>query len=137
MGSEILKKIITQRGTKDYNSWTPTYDSQTDYPAASCCDMFHTEGTSQGDWYLPACGELGYIMPPFNKINDAIGKMRTAYGSSVGVELGTNYRLWSSTEYNGIYARDVGTGSGNVDDYDKDSLGYVRAFLRVSPLDLS
>lgn len=56
-----------------------------DYPAASCCEMFYTEGTSQGDWYLPSCGELGYIMPRFNKIQEAIQKMITAYGSSVGV----------------------------------------------------
>ena len=91
-------KIIAQRGTKDYTSWKPTFDLQSDYPAASCCDMFHTEGTQQGDWYLPACGELGYIMPPFNKINDAINKMSTTYGSSVGVELNSSdYYHWSST----------------------------------------
>lgn len=132
------KKIITQRGTKDYNSWIPTYNSETDYPAASCCDMFHTEGTSQGDWYLPACGELGYIMPPFNKINDAIGKMRTAYGSSVGVELGTNNYYWSSTEDSSNYDRSVYAGSGRVGIDGKDSRGsYVRAFLKVSPSDLS
>lgn len=126
------EKIIAQRGTKDYNSWTPTYDSQTDYPAASCCDMFYTEGTSQGDWYLPACGELGYIMPPFNKINDAIGKMRTAYGSSVGVELDTNNLYWSSTEYSSHYARCVDTGNGYVGyGFDKGYDDYVRAWLRV------
>ena len=129
-------KIITQRGTKDYNSWTPTYDSQTDYPAASCCDMFHTEGTQQGDWYLPACGELGYIMPPFNKINDTIDKMRTAYGSSVGVELDTIGSYWSSTEYSSLNARRVTTYNGYVGNDRKNSMGYIRAFLKVSPLDL-
>ena len=125
------EKIINQRGTKDYNSWTPGRTTEADYPAASCCDMFHTEGTSQGDWYLPACGELGYIMPPFNKINDAIGKMRTAYGSSVGVELSTTNRYWSSTEYSSNLARYVYTGDGIVDNYDKDNYNYVRAWLRV------
>ena len=125
------ERIIAQRGTKDYNSWTPGRTTEADYPAASCCDMFHTEGTSQGDWYLPACGELGYIMPPFNKINDAIGKMRTAYGSSVGVELGTNYDYWSSTEYSSNAARRVYAGYGNVDGLSKDYDVYVRAWLRV------
>ena len=125
------EKIITQRGTKDYNSWTPGRTTEADYPAASCCDMFHTEGTSQGDWYLPACGELGYIMPPFNKINDAIGKMRTAYGSSVGVELDTNYVYWSSTEHSSYNARFVYTGSGHVGHSNKYSNSYVRAWLRV------
>ena len=124
------EKIITQRGAKDYNSWKPGRTTRADYPAASCCDMFHTEGTSQGDWYLPACGELGYIMPPFNKINDAIDKMRTAYGSSVGVELDT-YGYWSSTEYSSTYARYVYTNKGNVVDGHKSSERDVRAWLRV------
>ena len=93
--------------------------------------MFYTEGTSQGDWYLPAMGELGYIMPPFNKINQAITKMRTAYGSSVGVELGAHDYYWSSTEYSSynahsVYARFGGSGSSGKN-YDR----CVRAWLRV------
>ena len=125
------EKIITQRGTKDYNSWTPNRTTEADYPAASCCDMFYTEGTQQGDWYLPACGELGYIMPPFNKLNDAIGKMRTAYGSSVGVELNTRDFYLSSTEYSSTSARHVSTRDGNVGSHSKNSRNYVRAWLRV------
>ena len=124
-------KIIVERGTKNYNSWKPNRADEADYPAASCCDMFHTEGTQQGDWYLPACGELGYIMPPFNKINNTIDKMRTAYGSSVGAELITSSDYWSSTEYSIDYARLVNTGSGRVFNGYKNLSGYVRAFLRV------
>lgn len=131
------EKIITQRGTKDYNSWTPDRTTEADYPAASCCDMFHTEGTSQGDWYLPACGELGYIMPPFNKINQAITNIRTAYGSSVGVELYTNLDYWSSTEYSSNYVRNVYTYNGYVGNINKLNSHYVRAFLKVSSLDMS
>lgn len=129
-------KIIAQRGNKDYTSWKPTYNTQADYPAASCCDMFYTEGTQQGDWYLPACGELGYIMPPFNKINEAITKMRNAYGSSVGVTLNTNGYYWSSSEYGSGSARCVSASSGSVNYYNKGYNHYVRAFLKVSPLDV-
>ena len=124
-------KIIAQRGNKDYTSWKPTYNTQTDYPAASCCDMFYTEGTQQGDWYFPACGELGYIMPPFNKINKAIIKMRNAYGTSVGVPLDTNTNYWSSSEYSSNLARFVGTGTGRVNYNNKDYRLRVRAWLRV------
>lgn len=127
-------KIIAQRGIKDYTSWKPTFDFQTDYPAASCCDMFHTEGTQQGDWYLPACGELGYIIPPLNKINYAIDKIRTAYGSSVGVRLNSiNEYHWSSTQYSSGLARYVNTNRGEVNSYNKNYYGYVRAWLRVKP----
>lgn len=131
------EKIITQRGTKDYNSWTPGRITEADYPAASCCDMFHTEGTSQGDWYLPACGELGYIMPPFNKINQAIANMRQAHGSSVGLELNTGNYYWSSTEHSSDIARFVNTSNGRVYSFSKDNYCYVRAFLKVSSLDMS
>ena len=132
-GKGNTQKIITQRGTKDYNSWKPGITTKADYPAASCCDMFHTEGTSQGDWYLPSCGELGYIMPPFNKINDVINKIRTIYGSSVGVELNIYDYYWSSTEYSSYQARGVGMGGGYVSDLDKSTKYYVRAWLRVKP----
>ena len=136
-GKGNTQKIVTQRGTKDYSSWKPGRLTQADYPAASCCDMFYTEGTSQGDWYLPACGELGYIMPPFNKINGAITKIRTIYGSSVGVELDNNHYYWVSTEYNINYSYHLRTFAGGLYDYGKRYDCYVRAFLAVSPSDLS
>ena len=131
-GRGNTNKIIIQRGSKDYSSWRPGTSSESDYPAASCCDMFYTEGTQQGDWYLPAMGELGYIMPPFNKINEAITKMRNAYGTSVGVEVITGYWYWSSSEYNSLYASYLDTLNGTVSHGSKGSPSYVRAFLRVT-----
>ena len=126
------EKIITQRGSKDYNSWTPGRTTEADYPAASCCDMFHTEGTSQGDWYLPACGELGYIMPPFNKINEALTNMRNAYGLSVGATMHTVYSYWSSTEDSNTLARCIDKNDGHITRSDKRIDCYVRAWLRFN-----
>lgn len=126
------KKIIAQRGTKDYSNWLPTYNKQADYSAASCCDMFYTDGTKQGDWYLPACGELGYIIPPFNKINQSIAALKSAYGDSVGVQLGSRDHYWSSSEYGSGYAIRVDTEDGYLGRYSKNYNGIrVRAFLRV------
>ena len=99
-------------------------------PAACCCWRYHTEGTKQGDWYLPAMGELGYIMPKFNKIQEAILTLTNAYGSSVGVRVFGGY-YWSSSEYSSGTARDVFTVDGNVYLYNKGGNAYVRAFLRV------
>ena len=133
-GKGNTQKIITQRGTKDYDSWKPNKETSADYPAASCCDMFYTEGTQQGDWYLPAMGELGYIMPPLGKINNAINKIRITHGSSVGVELGIiNSTYWSSTEYSNNLARSVDTNNyyGTIGSPDKDFKCYARAYLRV------
>ena len=129
--SEILWGLATAQSNWRTAS-TITNNSGDNYlPAACCCWRYHTEGTQQGDWYLPACGELGYIMPPFNKINEAITKMRNAYGSSVGVTLDTNYGYWSSSEDNSDDARRVYTGYGRVDNNRKDYGYHVRAFLRV------
>ena len=129
--SQVLWGLATsQSDWKTASSITNNYGFGY-YPPACCCWRYHTEGTSQGDWYLPACGELGYIIPPFNKINDAIEKLCTAYGSSVGVELSTNSHYWSSTEYSNKLACRGGTNDGVVDYGGKNNSGYVRAWLRV------
>ena len=60
--------ILAARGAKDYESWKPTYNTPADYPAASVCDMYHTVGTSRGDWYLPSQAELGYVIARINRI---------------------------------------------------------------------
>ena len=130
-GKGNTQKIIAQRGTKDYNSWKPTYNVGTDYPAASCCDMFYTIGTNQGDWYLPACGELGYIMPPLKKINDTINKICIIYGSSIGRELRTVYYYWSSTKYKSNNTRFMHVSNGEVNGTNNNTRDYARAFLRV------
>ena len=125
-------KIIAQRGIKDYSSWKPSYNSEDDYQAASCCDMFYTEGTQQGDWYLPAMGELGYIMPPFNKINKAITKIKFAYSSYAGIYLQSDRGYWSSTEDKNKYARSLYIPDGSANRKAKnDNKIYVRAFLRA------
>lgn len=102
------------------------------YPAACCCWRYHTDGTQQGDWYLPACGELGYIMPRFNKINKTITNLINAYGSLVGAILGAYYGYWSSSEYGINHARRVSADDGYVYSNDKDGNRCVRAFLRVN-----
>lgn len=130
--SQVLWDLATSQSSWKTASSITNDSGSGYYPAACCCWRYHTEGTSQGDWYLPACGELGYIMPPFNKINEAIDKMRTAYGSSVGVELSTNDYYWSSTEYSSYVTRTVYTGNSYVYFNSKYNTSYVRAWLRVN-----
>lgn len=130
--SQVLWDLaISQGNWKDEGCIIINSSSSGYYPAACCCWRYHTEGTQQGDWYLPACGELGYIIPKFNEINDAIYKMRATYGPYIAIELSTDGYYWSSTEYNINQARRVYTGGGDVEYNYKGNAFYVRAFLRV------
>ena len=112
-------------------SITNTSSSATVHPAAQCCWRFNPGSTNQGDWYLPAVGELAFIMPNFDKLNTAIRDVG-------GVRLyGGNCTYWSSTEYDGLNAWTVNTYDGRVnlnlkyDTHYKDDGYYVRAFLAL------
>ena len=105
---------------------------QANYPAAMACHMYHTSGTNQGDWYLPAMGELGYLYARAKKINETL----TSLGSSaVGYGVPTDWDklgswLWSSSEYSGNVSRYL-YDNGNVNYSGKGSFGdgtRVRAF---------
>ena len=118
--------ILEARGAKDYDSWKPTRDTPEDYPAASCCDMYHTVGTSQGDWYLPSQAELGYVVPRLNEITNAMTKMN-------GMQILLSYWAWSSSEYSSPYANTVNFDNGSVNNWGikESALGLVVAFCPV------
>ena len=128
-------KILTDLTTKQSN-WK-TASTITDsgdagyYPAACCCWRFHTPGTEQGQWYLPAAGEFGYVINRISAINETINKIKSVYASVVAVGLYTNYYYWSSTEDSNGYACNLQLNTGTVYDVVKNGSTYVRAFLRV------
>lgn len=128
--SQVLWDLSTSQSNWKTASGITNNSGSGYYPAACCCWRYHTNGTKQGNWYLPACGELGYMIVRFQKIAYAITKMRNAYGSSVGVELNTNNYYWSSSEYSSNYARGVDTFYGNVNGGGKSYRRCVRAFTR-------
>lgn len=131
--SEILLGLATAQSNWRTDSYIVN-DSNANYlPAACCCWRYHANGTQQGDWYLPACGELGYIMPPFNKINEAINNMLDVYGTSVGVTLDTGITYWSSSEYGSNHVSRVDTNDGSVNYGGKGNSSWVRAFIRIKP----
>ena len=96
-----------------------------DYVAAKACNLYGTNALPAGSWYLPACGELGYIMPRFNEINTALSKVR-------GVQLGDNLFYWSSTEHDSGNVRFLYTNYGLINASTKNNSNYVRAFASVS-----
>lgn len=67
-GRENCLKLLNLRGIKDYNTWKPDLSNIDDYPGITLCDMYSTDGTNRGDWYLPAAGELGYLVTRWSTI---------------------------------------------------------------------
>lgn len=134
-GANNTKKIIdlatSDSDWKTANTISNNYSSGY-YPAACCCWRYHTDGTNQGDWYLPACGEFGYVMTRFNKINNSIQKIINTYGDSDNALLDNTGNYWISSEYGGSHARYITISFGYVYINSKsNSVITARAFLRV------
>ena len=129
--AKVLTDLATsQSDWKTANAITNS-DGEGYYPAACCAWRFHTTGTDQGQWYLPACGEFGYVVNRISAINTTINKVLSVYSSVVAVAMHTSNGYWSSSEYSANYARRLGTNDGAVYDGNKGINYYVRAFLRV------
>ena len=110
------------------------------YPPACACSRFSTVGTKPGDWYLPAEGELAFIIARHVAINNSINLIASKGGIAT-VRIGNNTNnstygdwCWSSTERSSTYSRYVCAGNGYVDNTTKssiDSYNRVRAFFAL------
>ena len=94
------------------------------YQAANHC-WTYSDGVSTTQWYLPAMGELGYMMPRFNEINAGLAAVSA-------VQLDSSNYYWSSSEYSSSYAYDVYAGNGRVSSLSKDNGYYARPWAVVS-----
>lgn len=77
----------------DFNGLSNTrllINAGSNYRAAYACWNYKDAANSNLQWYLPAMGELGYLMPRFKQINESI---QAVGGKTVGVN-----NLWSSSE---------------------------------------
>ena len=101
-----------------------TYTSDTtSNNAAKYCNSYSTAGTSAGQWYLPAAGEIyGYIYASYQTLE--------ATFSSLGLSFPRAY-LWSSSEYGNYYAWTVYSYDGNVDWYGKNNAYSVSCLLAL------
>lgn len=124
--------VLSVRGNKDYSTWTPTSTTGTDYSAVSCCDMFYTSGTQQGDWYLPGAGELGYMMSKWDIIRNSFTLLNN-YCGDICKQLEDNSSYWTSSEHNKANNRYVHTNNG-MGHIAKTSNCKVRAFTIIQSL---
>lgn len=126
--SSRLQANVTKQPDWKTDAAIQQYNGNGYSPAACCCWRYHTEGTNQGDWYLPACGELGYVIPRLYKLNQALTNIRDTYGDIAAPILSG---LMSSTECTRIEFRQVYIGDGYVVNAEKSISLTARAFLRV------
>jgi len=93
--------------------------------AAIYCNEYSTAGTSAGDWYLPAAGEVyDYIYRNYSVVKPVWDK--------AGATLLNNY-LWSSSEFSLSDAFSVNFDYGLVGvDYTKDINTSVSCFLSIN-----
>lgn len=128
--SQILWDAATAQS--DWKTATAiTNSTRTGYsPAACCCWRYHTSGTQQGDWYLPAMGELGYACVRRKIINESITELMSVYDDlSIAEVRQLEYissSVCSDTAVNAIYFE-----RGNMTQVGRGEAAYVRAFLRV------
>ena len=97
------------------------------YSAANACHLYSASGISAGNWYLPACGELSYIMPRFNQIQESLSTVG-------GVQLSDDYAFWSSSEYSSDRIKYVSINDGRVSDGRKIWTNAVRPFCSLPPI---
>ena len=119
---EYYKEISGNNALSDFNGLSNTQTLVglgTGYTAANAAYKYN-DGVSNLQWYLPAMGELGYLMPRWNEINNTI----TALG---GVAV-ASYYFWSSSEYGSDSVYFLSTGGGVVVDAFKDDNCCVRPF---------
>ena len=134
-GKSNTEKILAVDNSNS-TTWqtATTIDNSTNnqyvHPAAQCCWRHHTEGTQQGEWYLPSAGELGYALARQGSIDLAINTLNTQYSTTLGIQFNTSH-YWSSTQYSSLYTLRMGFESGSVSSYYKNATTYVRAFLAL------
>lgn len=98
------------------------------HPAACACWRFHTVGTNQGDWYLPAAGEMGYIMSRFDKINEIINILQIHFDKplcTLSLSAFLTSSIFSSTD-----SRSISFQNGIMGHIGKTQARYVRPVLK-------
>lgn len=89
---------------------------------AEACRNYTSAGTSKGDWYLPACGEITYIIPRFKVISEALAAVN-------GTPLKEN-TYWTSTEFDTNKGCCIATNFGGVVSFNKSNSYYVRPVIQ-------
>lgn len=102
-------------------------NTQAEYPAFYAVNIFYTNGTSAGDWYVPSKGELSLYQTNYADINAKIQAIKNASSSIVNT---VNDLQWSSTESSSDYSWRL-SNSGSLDSGRRGGSFGVRGMLAL------
>lgn len=85
---------------------------------------YKAEGAEDIEWYLPAAGELGYMVVRYKKINESLAKLGA-------VQLGADYRYWASTEYGAGFIATINASNSYINFAGKQYKYYARPFAQL------
>lgn len=130
--TELLCSLATaQSDWKTYGTQVLNNSGEGYLPAACCCWRFRPDGTQPGDWYMPAFGELGYMVVRRKSINESIQAVINTFGSSYAKLIIGDYYS-SSTSRDTSYSRVIDAANGHTPLYAPKNTGYpVRAYIRI------
>lgn len=135
VSASILEKNTTQSEWKtDAEIKNESKDGS--FPSAACCWRFHTEHTEQGQWYLPAEGELCYVVPRFSKIERTLTKLNEVYGNvTTPIEFDKTQNYFSCNLNSSTGANRISTMNGTAGSRNITQTGGVRAFIKIKPIE--
>ena len=102
--SSVSTSTADWQGFKNTKAMYEADKSGVNYPAIKKVLTYSTTGTEQGQWYLPAVGELQAISTNKDTLNTTLSKIG-------GTQMSGNY--WSSSEQNSGSSYYIGIGSNS------------------------
>lgn len=110
MNGKANTDAVLQYATAQTNWRTDSAITNTDqegiYPLFECAWRYHTSGTSQGDWYIPALGQVYYLynnttaLSQLNSANTILGVGDYAFTGNTGTNFGSSNEASASDAWN-------------------------------------